>query len=527
MAVPSGSGYTNLSQYVNANQGNQLGNTVQSGVQQSINGLQSGVQQAQNQFNNGVNGQGGLLANTNNTTANQGQVTGAINNITNPTPLANVAAPQGHTAPAPVTDSSQSAQSTQPLASLSPGTTPPAVPGPMPASTNPSALDTTTAPTVAANSAATPTSSTNAAASSTANAAPGGFGAPAPTPIGTNGATATPNTYTPAATDVSAFAKFMQGNYAGPTQLNNYGALQAQGQNLQGLGQNLNTQGGLQSLLQQYVGGNNYNQGEQGLDTLLLGQTGKPQLQNITRSLQNVGNIPQSAEAAATGAAQQAATGNQDFARQIGSQLSGAQGNIAGNIQNNINAANTENQNTINSEQGIYDLLNNAANPDTASTKANRIGGAATTPGTNWQTAQLALQQAAQSGQISPTDFNTINKLIPQLQLSGQDPKALLAQAFAQLGGQQGQYSNYGGITPLQSAGFNLAPIQAAPLSLLAKPFAPGQDPGQLGSAFKANPDIAWKDYYQHLAAYNNQQAQMQGMQLPGMTVPPPAPTGI
>lgn len=479
MAVPQGTGYTNLSKYVTANQGNQLGNTVQNGVQQGIAGLQSNTNQAQQQFMNGTTGtpNSGLLANTNNTAANQSAVSSAIDNILNP-PAANVNAPQGQVAPTSTTDSTtQTSSSNPPLGSLAPAA----------ATAAPSTLDTTPAAgstTASSTPAATPTAST-----STTNAAPGSFGAPTSNP--TSGSSTTANTYAPPASAVSQFGTLLQGGYNGPTQLNNYNALQAQGQNLQQLGQNLNTQGGLQTLLQQYIGGNNYTQGDQGLDTAILGQTGQPQLQNITRSLQNVANIPQTAESNAAGLAQQTATGNQQFAQGIQSQLAVAQNPIIQQIQNSINAANTQNAGTISNEQAVYNLLNNPSVAQTST--SNRIGGAAAGPTTDLQAAQMAINQAQANGTITPDQYTQLNQLIPLMEQTGQDPKTLLSQAFgqvqqapsytlqqganaqqaaqlqalAQLGGQTGQYSTYGGLAPLVSPGFNpsalptLAALQA------------------------------------------------------------------
>lgn len=479
MPTPQSTGYTNLSRYVNANQDNQLGNAVQSGVQKGISGLQSSVGQANQQFQGDVN-QANL-----NTPQNQQYIQNTIGNISNPlSPApANSSAPQGQVAP--------TTQSTSPLASLAPPQTTPAPT--TPATSGPSALDTT------APAASTPP----AASAATSNAAPGSFGTPAPAVSNsTTGTTATPNTYTPAASDVSKFGQLMQGNYTGPTQLNNYNALLAQGQNLQGLGQNLNTQGGLQSLLQQYIGSPGYNQGEQGLDTILLGQTGKPQLQNIAKSLQNVINIPQNAESQAQGLAQQTATGNQQLGQSIQNQITGAENPILQNIQGAIDSANTQNQTTQNNAQSIYNLLNN---PNAvAGPNGNRIGGGFSAPTTDLGAAQQAALRSNQLGLTNADTYSQLNKLIPLMQAAGKDPKTLLAQAFTnaptalpqyslqqganaqqaaqlnalqQLSGQAPQYTNYGGITPV-SAGFDLSKLPTIASLTPPPPVVMGPKPG-------------------------------------------------
>lgn len=461
MAVPQRTNFTNLQQLIGANQNNQLGNAIQSGVQKGITGLQSGVNQAQQQFQNDVNN------NNLNNEQNQQFTQNTIGNIVNPP--ANSAAPQGQVASTSVAS---------PLSSLAPQqTSTPAVElAPKPATKEPSALET---PTMTSTPSVSSTTTNNT--QSATNAAPGSFGAPQSNP--TTGINTTPNTYTPSAGDISQFAKLMQGSYSGPSQLNNYNALLAQGQNLQGLGQNLNSQGGLQSLLQQFVGGNNYNRGEQGLDTLLLGQTGKPQLQNVAKSLQNVINIPKSAESQSEGLAQQTATGNQQFSQNLKNQLTSAQNPILQNIQKVIDEANTKNQGIQTNAQDVQNLLNN---PNSSS--LNRVGGGAAGATTDFNTAKASVKSALDQGLIDQDTFAQLNKLIPQMQAQGKNPKDLLAKSFnntptalpqytlqqganaqqaaqlnalQQLAGQAPQYSKYGGLTPV-SAGFDLSKLPTA-----------------------------------------------------------------
>ncbi len=517
MAVPQRSNFTNLQQLINANQSNQLGNTIQSGVQQGVAGLQSGVNQAQNQFQDDVN------SNKLDTQQNQQYTQNAIGNIINP---------PSQTAPAQTTSSDQN--TTQNITSGMGGNE--STPSPQPqvelqpaaATAGPSKLESAT-PTPASAPAATSTS-----APAAANSAPGSFGAAPSQPA--TGATATPNTYTPAANDVSQFGKLLQGNYAGPSQLNNYNTLLAQGQNLQGLGQNLNTQGGLQSLLQQYVGGNNYTQGQQGLDTLLLGQTGKPQLQNVARSLQNVIKIPQTAESQAQGLAQTTATGNQNFAQNLRNQLSAAQSPILQNIQQQIDAANKTNQGIQTNASTIYDLLNNPTAPMSSTT--NRIGGHAAGPVTDYQTAQQALKDAAQYGMVDPVVFNQINKIMATMNATGGNAKDALMQAFnnvptalpqyslqqganaqqasqlnalQQLGGQAPQYTNYGGLAPV-SAGYDmtkLPSLNSLTSKLLTNPN--WLDYKNTKGAMNGNPDQgpAEAAYNAARAAYWAQQAKL------------------
>lgn len=523
MAVPQRSNFTNLQQLVNANQGNQLGNTIQNGVQKGITGLKSNVNKAEEQFQGDVNN------NKLDTEQNQDFTKNTISNIINPA---------GQSTPTQ-TASSGNPEDTSTMNQSAPPQTQPAPQvelQPTPTTAGPSKLENAT--NVSDSSSPTPTASNaSSSAPAAANSTPGSFGAPTSQP--NSGANTTPSTYTPQASAISQFSKLLQGNYGGPSQLNDYNTLLAQGQNLQGLGQNINTQGGLQSLLQQYIGGNNYTQGQQGLDTLLLGQTGKPQLQNTARMLQNVIKIPQSAQSQAQGLAQQTATGNQQFANNLRNQLTAAENPILQNIQNQIDTANQTNQGIQTSANSINDLLNNPT--QSLNSNTNRIGGHAAAPTTDLQSSQKAIQDAFQNKMIDAGTFNKLNQLIGTMSITGGNPKEALAHAFnnapvampqyslqqganaqqaaqlnalQQLSGQSPEYTKYGGITPI-SAGFalnQLPQLEQYQSKLLQNPTLHRDGPAMGG--FQVNPEIYAYEYAQKLAAYNAQQKALQNSML-------------
>lgn len=456
--LPQGTGYTNLSQIIQANQNNQLGNTVQSGVNKNISGLQNNVNQAQQQFGNSAN-----AANTN-TQANQQFVSNTINGITGQpnNPPANVNAPQGQTAP--TSGSAGNYQSTAPTTPQQGTNSVTSGAGNFPAMTNVMA---------SANTSGSSGSTTTPAPANTPTtpppvqtAVPGSFGYLSSYASNPTGGSASFNTTNQAPVSApqgaaSQFSNFLQGGYTGPTQLNNISALQAQGQNLQAQGQNLGTQGGLQSLLQNYVGGPKYNQGEQTLDTILLGATAKPQLQNIAQSLQNVQNIPNQAEAQAQAQAQQIALGNQGFAQNVQNQLAAAQSPILGNIESNLGTLNTQNQANQSVGQQIYNLLNTT--PTTSGTISNgtstgipnRIGGGEATPTTDVGAANQALKLAGQNGLVDPATLTQIQQILAtQPQTGNMDTKELLQQAF-NFNPTNPQYSLQQGATAQQAAQLN------------------------------------------------------------------------
>lgn len=398
----SGSGqFTNIQRIIGANQNNQLGNTIQKGVSNDVNNLQNNVNQSQSQFNS-------LLGQNNfNTSDNQNYINSTISGITGtPNPQQQSTFTNSTPSTTSTTPSQSSSTTTQPSSSSS--------------SSNTNSAQSTTPSTT--------TDNNNASSSGSA----GSFGFSDPT----SGANQTQQTAN--ANDVAKFNQFEQGTYQGPTQLSNLSALAAQGQNLQNVGQNAATQGGLQSLLQQYVGGQNYTQGQQGLDSLILGQTGKSQLQNILQSTQNASSIPTQAEQQAEAAAGQAALGNQQLAQYTQQQLTAAENPVLQQIQNQLGNY----QNLYSQIQGFQTQAN--APPTTASTATQTPGGSMPTmsngpalaPGQTQASqdtaaAMLALQNAANQGLISQSQYSTIQGLLPTINSKGLDLGTYLGQSFA------------------------------------------------------------------------------------------------
>lgn len=444
-ALPQGTGFTNINRIINENQDNKLGSTVQSGVQQGINSLNNNVQQSQNQFNQGVQ------ANSFNTDTNQQYVSGLLGGITGantPTPptQSSIApstaqkAPLGAFAPAgaQAAGAEQKATSDDSGIMATPATAGPSALGsPTPSTfTAPSAPDqstTSTATPAASTSSSSPSKPINSTTDLSNN--PGSFG------LSQAGSGATQTNMqgqgftAPTAADISRFGQYLQGGYAGPQQLNNYQQMLGQAQQLQQTGQNVQSQGGLQSLLQRYVGGSGggYNQGEQKLDTLLLGQTGKPQLQNIMQATQNIGQVPQTAEAQAEAQAATVGTQNNAFKQNVLNQLASGENPILQNIQGNLGTLGGQNSAYQNQAQQVYNLLNNI-NPTSTT-------GAAITPAAKQANAVSALTQAQQNGMITTDQLNDITAMLPKIQASGGDLEAALQGMFTY--NPQSQLPNY------------------------------------------------------------------------------------
>ena len=113
--------------------------------------------------------------------------------------------------------------------------------------------------------------------------------------------------------NVSKFQNILSGKYQGPQGLQNSDQLAAQAASAQQMGQALGSEGGRQSLLQRFVGGNQYGQGQQTLDAMLLGAGPQQALNQAKQSVSGVGAKTQSGIEAAQAQAQQLGSRAQQF----------------------------------------------------------------------------------------------------------------------------------------------------------------------------------------------------------------------
>lgn len=121
------------------------------------------------------------------------------------------------------------------------------------------------------------------------------------------------------------FSRFRQGQYAGPQTLQNEDQVINQAQNAQNLGGLSSSAAGRQALLQRFVGGNNYSQGKQQLDNLLLGQSGGQDLRDARRQTQNLNQTALQSADAARQQAQYLSNQAQAFGTDVNNRLTGQQ----------------------------------------------------------------------------------------------------------------------------------------------------------------------------------------------------------
>lgn len=151
----------------------------------------------------------------------------------------------------------------------------------------------------------------------------------------------TTGTYNVSPEIAETFAKFRGGQYTGPKELEGSGALMAQGQQLQGLGQQFGTQAGRFGLLKQTIARGPYAQGQQRLDDLLLSsqrQAVKPTIQQGVQAGQQIQQGTKAAELQA----QELAGRAQQFGEETGKQLQETAGSNIQYLQNVAKQAEAE-----------------------------------------------------------------------------------------------------------------------------------------------------------------------------------------
>lgn len=127
---------------------------------------------------------------------------------------------------------------------------------------------------------------------------------------------------------VDQFAKFRGGQYEGPQQISNKDQLQAGGQDIQSLAGASSDEYGRRGLLQRFVSPTNqYTQGQQRLDNLLLGQTGGQALSQARRQANLYGreltDAERASEAQAKGLTEQAGQFGQFVNKRLGDEETG------------------------------------------------------------------------------------------------------------------------------------------------------------------------------------------------------------
>lgn len=157
--------------------------------------------------------------------------------------------------------------------------------------------------------------------------------------------------FAPTEAEIAQFAKFREGKYEGPQQIENFDSLIADAQNAEILSNFGRTSDGRQELLRRFVGGQGYTKGEKNLDSLLLKDD--PATKATLRATRGLTKDVKQAGSAASGLAQELANRANAFGKETVNQLQANLNPLSGQVDQRL----TDIQNQELAKQTEYENL--------------------------------------------------------------------------------------------------------------------------------------------------------------------------
>lgn len=194
--------------------------------------------------------------------------------------------------------------------------------------------------------------------------------------------------------EAEAFRKYQTGTYTGPTELQDFQSLLGKAQQTEDLGTLARSSGGRQELLKQFVGGRDYTQGQRGLDEAILGQDKSSLLSRAAKKALGAEKGVSQANLVAANQAQDFVNKAKAFGEETRGQITAAGAPISAEIDADVAAAQqkeTERQAKLKSYQ---DILAGTDPKYAGMDQMSRVGS--------------ALQDAASSGFLSQSDLASL-----------------------------------------------------------------------------------------------------------------------
>lgn len=228
----------------------------------------------------------------------------------------------------------------------------------------------------------------------------------------------------PTEQELSNFARYRTGTYEGPTQLTDYQTIAGKAQNTEMLGDLSRSSGGRQELLKRFVGGSGYSQGQQGLDNLLLGQSGNS-LNQARRATQGLSQDVAGANTQAASLAQEYANRAKMFGEETTGKLTSAIDPISGEIDKQLAANQADETSRKNSFKNLQNILTGTGANYKGLDRITRLG--------------LGLQSAKDAGYLTDAQANQLlgdGGLIQRSEQLGLDTNALINERLKDISAQ-------------------------------------------------------------------------------------------
>lgn len=216
--------------------------------------------------------------------------------------------------------------------------------------------------------------------------------------------------------EINDFTKYRAGVYTGPKELNDYATLSGQAAEAGKLGDLTGSSGGRQELLRRFVGGDGYTQGQQRLDTMLLGQDGSA-LQQARKDTRGVENQVKGANENASNLAQEYTGRAKIFGDETTKQLNDARNPLSTKIDEQLGSLTADEKARNDNFTKLQDVLSGKAENMQGMDRMTQLG--------------VGLQSAMDNGYLTQEQANQLlgdNGLISRAEALGLNANDLINQ---------------------------------------------------------------------------------------------------
>lgn len=215
--------------------------------------------------------------------------------------------------------------------------------------------------------------------------------------------------------EIQDFTKYRTGTYTGPTQLNDYQTLLGKASEAQQVGDLTRSTGGRQELLRRFVGGNDYSQGQQRLDTMLLGQQNQGELNQARKATRGLEQSTNEANNLAGAQAQEYVNRAKIFGEETVGKLNETRNPISGKVDARLAELQKEEDDRLAYHKRLSDSMLGVSEDTKGLDRITRLG--------------LSLQSAKDNGYITDDQVQKLlgdGGLISRAESLGLDTNALI-----------------------------------------------------------------------------------------------------
>jgi hypothetical protein len=227
----------------------------------------------------------------------------------------------------------------------------------------------------------------------------------------------------PTEEEIKAFTKYRTGTYEGPKELEDFQSLLGNASEAEMMGDLTRSGGGRQELLRRFVGGEGYNQGQQRLDNLILGQQSGDELAQARKTTRGLEQVVKEANNTASNQAQEYVNRAKIFGEETTKQLQDLRKPVDDKINARLEQLKAQDTQRAEQLKRVQNILQGADENTKGLDKIARLG--------------LGLQSVQDAGFLNQDQFNELlgkNGLVQRAESLGLDTNKLLSERLQDIG---------------------------------------------------------------------------------------------